>query len=76
MNKYVAGFSFRKGHESKSVEGVAGLYRIRAVWIFLVPEIPEGKHERIFSRFFLSEGSMTSNPQPVFSSELHSLRGC
>ncbi len=24
------------------------------------------KHERMCSRFFLSEGSMISNPQPVF----------
>ena len=27
------------------MEGVAGLYRVRTVWIFLVPEIPEGKHD-------------------------------
>ena len=27
------------------MEGAAGLYRDRAAWIFLVPEIPEGKHD-------------------------------
>ena len=44
MNEYVAGgFPFRKGHERESVEGVAGLYRDCAVWIFPVPEIPEKK---------------------------------
>ena len=55
MNEYLAGFSFggkhdnksatgvfpfRKEHERESVTGVAGLYRIRAVWIFPVPDIP------------------------------------
>ena len=29
------------------MEGAAGLYRVRAVWFFPVPEIPEGKQERI-----------------------------
>ena len=53
MNECVAGgFSFRRKHDRKFVEGAAGLYRVRAVWIFLVPEIPEGKHERICSSFF------------------------
>ncbi len=48
MNECVAGvFSFRKGHDRKFVEGAAGLYRVRAVWFFPVPEIPEGKQERI-----------------------------
>ena len=28
------------------MEGAAGLYRDRAVWIFPVPDIPEGKHEQ------------------------------
>ena len=40
MNEYVAGFSFRKGHDREFVEGAAGLYRVRAVWIFPVPDIP------------------------------------
>ncbi len=39
-NRY---FYFRKGHDREFVEGVAGLYRDRAVWFFPVPEIPEGK---------------------------------
>ena len=44
---------------------------------FPVPEIPEGKHDnKSVAVIFPSEGNMTSNPQPVFSSELHSLRGC
>ena len=68
MSKCVAGFSFRKGHGCESVTGVfsfrreydresevgvAGLYRVRAVCFFPVPEIPEGKHERLCNRFFL-----------------------
>ena len=38
-------FSLRKGHVRESVTGSAGLYRVRTVWIFPVPEIPEGKHD-------------------------------
>ena len=54
MNKqYVAGVSFRREHEREFVEGVAGLYRVRAVWFFPVPEIPEGKHEQAMcNRYF------------------------
>ena len=40
MSKCVAGFSFRRKHERKSVEGSAGLYRVRRYVFFPVPEIP------------------------------------
>ncbi len=45
MKEYLAGFSFRREYDRESVEGAAGLYRVRAVWIFPVPDIPEGKHD-------------------------------
>ena len=52
-NRQPVFFSFRKGHDRESVEGAAGLYRVRAVWIFPVPEIPEGKHEQAMcNRYF------------------------
>ena len=43
MSKCVAGFSFRREHDRESVEGAAGLYRVRAACFFPVPEIPEKK---------------------------------
>ena len=36
-------FSFRREYDREFVTGAAGLYRVRAVWIFPVPEIPEKK---------------------------------
>ena len=40
MNECVAGISFGGKHDIESVTGSAGLYRIRAVCFFPVPDIP------------------------------------
>ncbi|GEM_PF-2833112 len=44
-------FSFRREYDRESVTSSAGLYRVRAVWIFPVPEIPA--RQQISNRVFL-----------------------